>query len=151
MVGGTSDQDRRVAGVISNSHAERRLARRFLSVQISRSPQIFLFALMAGTTQDHRVPTPHPRPSDPAPRRGLALAGVPAPWDAPFSTHSARARAARSIELDRCTGATQKSTVTQRRRGPVEACERHHQIFQTARTLIYDDSIVPPLVTLDYV
>ena len=41
-------------------------------------------------------------------------------------THlSARARV-RSIELDRCTDATQKGTAAQRRRGPVETSERHH-------------------------
>ena len=70
----------------------------------------------AGTPQDDRIPTPQPRPSDPAPRRSLALAGVPAP------KHALSARdLARSIDLDRCTGATQKSAAVQRRRGPVEA------------------------------
>ena len=35
----------RLAGPIPNSHAERRLVRRFFFVRISRSPQILLFAL----------------------------------------------------------------------------------------------------------
>ena len=52
-------------------------------------------------------------------------------------THlSARARA-RSIELGRCTGATQKGTAAQQRRGPVETCERHHQVSRPYALLWY--------------
>ena len=63
---------------------------------------------------------------------GPLLLRLAAAWLSPAcqnrGTHlSARARA-RSIELDRCTCATQKGTAAQRRRGPVETCERHHQV-----------------------
>ena len=51
----------------------------------------------AGTPQDDRIPTPQPRPSDPAPRRGLALAGVPAPKHAPLSTRSSAFHRSRSL------------------------------------------------------
>ena len=37
----------RLAGTISNSHAERRLLRRFSSVRFFQCPQILLFALVA--------------------------------------------------------------------------------------------------------
>ena len=72
-----------------------------------------------------------PRSSDPVPRRGLALAGVPAANDAP----SARARA-RSIDPDRCplyAGKTQKGRAAQPRRGVVGALRAASTSFVRTR------------------
>ena len=89
--------ERESVRVNRTAHQRRTRACQILPPPRSLTPLGLCNGRPLGRLKTTTFPPRSPQPSDPEPRRGLALAGVPAPNDAPFSTSTSALHRSRPL------------------------------------------------------